>query len=104
MYLTNAETLEALLVGSTHFFDMGGGEAAVYYESATQAHMKLPDGQKKHGAWYLTADGYHVDWTGGPSADWRIDYAPGRFDYVQDGKKVATVTRIVPGDAAQIAS
>lgn len=104
MLLTNAETLEVLLVGSTHFFAMGGGEAAVYYETATQAHMLLPDGSKKHGTWHLTSEGYHVDWTGGPSADWQIDYVPGRFDYLSNGKIVASVTRIMPGDAAGLAA
>lgn len=102
MYLTNPDILSVLLTGSTHFFNLGGGEAAVYYETSDKAHMRLPDGTKKHGTWHITPEGYHVDWVGGPSADWQIDYEPGRFDYAQGGKNVASVSRIVPGDAADL--
>ncbi|MEZ5668674.1 MAG: hypothetical protein R3F55_14785 [Alphaproteobacteria bacterium] len=94
------EALTGLMVGSTHYVDIGQPkEAAIYYADAERAYMTLPDGRALAGDWHFTADGYHVAWTGGPRADWRIAFAPGRLAYVDaEGAERGTVVRIVPGD------
>lgn len=106
MIVRDRNTLSALLVGSTHYIGMGPGkEAAVYYRTADEAHMGLPDGTRRSGTWRLTDTGYHVDWTDGPSADWQIDVEPGRIAYVgSGGEERGLVSRIVPGDAAGLAA
>jgi hypothetical protein len=106
MIVTDRSTLEALLVGHTHFLAMAPGkEAAIFYRTATDAHMALPDGTRRSGSWSVTATGYHVDWKEGPSADWQIDVAPGRIAYLDAGGVVrGTVSRLVPGDAAALAA
>ena len=69
------------------------------------SRMALPDGNRRSGVWRLTPTGYHVDWTGGPSANWQIDVEPGYIVYRDgDGVERGTVTRIVPGDAAALAA
>jgi len=99
-------TLGVLLTGTTHYVDIGqDSDAVMYYETPEKAHMRLPNGGILHGAWSLSDDGYHVDWTGGPSADWHIAQpGPGRFAYL-DGERQqrGIVTRIVPGDVEGIA-
>lgn len=106
MIITNRETLAVLLVGSTHYLEMAPGkEAAIYYRSASEALMGLPDGTRRSGTWRLTDTGYHVDWTGGPSASWQIDAEPGRIGYLDaGGVERGRVARIVPGDAAALAA
>lgn len=106
MIIRNPETLSVLLTGSTHFIALSpGNEAAIYYRTETEAHMLLPDGTRFAGVWRLTPTGYHVDWTGGRSAGWQIDATPGRIAYCDtEGVERGLVTRIVPGDAAQLAA
>ena len=106
MIIRDQNTLSVLLVGTTHYFEVAPGkEAAVYYRTADKAHMLLPDGSRRSGSWRLTDTGYHVDWTGGPSAGWQIDVEPGRIAYLDgDGVERGLVSRIVPGDAATLAA
>ena len=86
MIVTDRTTLEALLVGHTHYIAMTPGkEAAIFYRTATEAHMALPDGARLAGRWSVTPTGYHVDWTHGPSADWQLDVVPGRIAYLDAG-------------------
>ena len=103
-FLENA-VLAALMVNATHYVDIGGNTAAViYYENATTAHMRLPDGKTFSGQWKLADDGYHVAWTNGPQGDWKLSYSPGRIGYVDaTGKDHGPVTRIVYGDPEQLA-
>lgn len=106
MIIRDHNTLSVLLVGSTHFIEMAPGkEAAIYYRTAEDAHMALPDGKRFAGKWRLTETGYHVDWVDGASAGWQIDVEPGRIAYVDaDGVERGRVSRIVPGDAATLAA
>ena len=106
MIIRDQKTLSVLLVGSTHYIEMAPGkEAAIYYRTADEAHMALPDGTRRTGKWRLTDTGYHVDWTDGPSAGWQIDVEPGRIAYVDvGGVERGLVSRIVPGDAATLAA
>ncbi|WP_299637354.1 hypothetical protein [Devosia sp.] len=106
MIIKDQDTLAVLLVGSTHYVEMAPGqEAAIYYRTATDALMALPDGTRRAGTWRLTETGYHVDWAGGPSAGWQIDVEPGRIAYVDAGGiERGRVARIVPGDAALLAA
>lgn len=106
MTILDRSTLAVLLTGTTHYIDIGqGADAAIYYESAKAAHMKLPGGGVLHGAWSLGDDGYHIDWQDGPSADWHIAQPePGVFAYLDGNEeRRGTVTRIVPGDAEGLA-
>lgn len=106
MIIRDQNTLSVLLVGSTHYIEMAPGkEAAIYYRTADEAFMALPDGTRRTGSWRLTDTGYHVDWSGGPSAGWQIDAEPGRMAYVDaGGVERGLVSRIVPGDAAALAA
>lgn len=106
MIITDKTTLTALLVGNTHYVEMAPGkEAPIYYRTADEAFMALPDGTRRTGRWRLTDTGYHVDWIGGPSAAWQIDVEPGRIGYVDaGGVDRGHVARIVPGDAAALAA
>lgn len=106
MIVTDRNTLSALLIGNTHFIEMAPGkEAPVYYRTADEAFMALPDGTRRTGTWRITDTGYHVDWAKGPSAGWQIDVEPGRIAYVDaGGVERGLVSRIVPGDAAALAA
>lgn len=100
MLIHDNSILEALLRGTTHYLDLGGGTAAaVHYGAQGDARMLAPNGSHKTGRWAISPTGYHVDWEGGPSADWQIDLEPGRILY-RDGEGVerGTVTKIVPGN------
>ena len=104
MIITDKATLTALLVGSTHYVAMAPDkEAAIYYRTASEAFMALPDGTRRTGQWRLTETGYHVDWIDGPSAGWQIDVEPGHIGYLDaGGVERGHVARIVPGDAAAL--
>ncbi len=100
------EALLALLIGTTHYVDLGQPqEAVIYYEDAQSAWMRLPNGPTLSGDWKLTEAGYFVAWKDGPSAEWRIGRAPSRIVYVDsEGTERGDVTRIVPGDAEKLAA
>ena len=97
-------TMAVIMVGSTHYVDIGAPqEAVIFYESASAAHMVLPDGASFSGSWHLTDGGYHVDWIDGPSGEWRLNYAPGRIGYVDgEGNDLGPITRIVFGNAESL--
>ena len=58
MTILRKDTLSLIMPGTTHVIDMGGKQAFIYYENATEAHMLLPDGRRYHGSWELGDDGY----------------------------------------------
>lgn len=99
------ELLLAFLVGTTHHVDIGQPEEAViYYEDEDTAHMRLPNGDEFRGDWRLTEVGYHVAWKDGPSGEWRVAKTDERIFYVDAaGEDRGDVTRITPGDAADLA-
>lgn len=95
------EALLALMIGTTHYVDTGPqGEAVIYYEDASQAHMRLGNGAVWSGDWRLTNSGYHVAWDEGPAGDWQIGRASdSRFVYVDGtGAERGDIKRIVPGN------
>ncbi|MEM7523781.1 MAG: hypothetical protein AAF360_08515 [Pseudomonadota bacterium] len=98
------ELLMVMLLGNTHYIDVGRpNEAAIYYEDEDTAHMIFPDGREVTGAWRLTEAGYHVDWENGPKGEWRLARGDGRIYYVDaKGDDRGDVVRIVPGDAADL--
>ena len=102
MVLT-AKILAVLMIGSTHYIDIGKDtDAVIYYPSETVAHMTLPGGPTFKGDLKINESGYFVDWQEGPAGDWQIIYEPGTFTYLgPDGKAVGTITKIVPGNAAK---
>ncbi|MEP4432720.1 MAG: hypothetical protein ABJ349_10975, partial [Hyphomicrobiales bacterium] len=60
MVLT-AKILAVLMIGSTHYIDIGKGtDAVIYYPSETVAHMTLPDGPTWKGKLELKQEGYFV--------------------------------------------
>ncbi|UUP18653.1 hypothetical protein [Nitratireductor thuwali] len=101
--LENA-VLAKIMAGTTHILRLGDKEAAIYYETSTIAHMLLPDGTARSGAWRLEDGGYSVDWENGPSARWFLDnYATGRIGYVDEkGERRAELVRIVFGNAESL--
>jgi hypothetical protein len=99
MDLTGA-MLALLLVGNTHYVDVGGAkDAVIYYRDATTTHMVLPDGKTFRGDWRTTERGYFVAWRDGPQGEWRIGHTPGTITYINPkGENAGRVTRIVPGN------
>ncbi|MEM1286816.1 MAG: hypothetical protein AAGH60_00530 [Pseudomonadota bacterium] len=100
MEFLSASVMGVLMVGATHYVDIGADtNAVIFYEDEKAAHMVLPNGASFSGAWELTDEGYHVSWQDGPSASWRLNYAPGRIGYVnEEGKELGTVKRIEFGN------
>ena len=92
--------LAILMIGSTHYVDVGSGsDAIIYYPSETAAHMKLPDVPAMRGTLTMKQDGYHVAWDNGPAGDWQIAWEAGTFTYIgPDGKPAGHITKIVPGN------
>ena len=95
------KALTPLMVGATHYIDVGKPvEAIIYYETSEKAHMLFPNGKTFEGEWRFTDSGYFVNWRGGSEGDWRIAYEPGRLVYLDaDGVERGDITRILPGDA-----
>jgi len=55
--------LAVLMVGSTHYVDVGKStDAIIYYPSETVAHMTLPGGPTWKGEMKINANGYFVNW------------------------------------------
>lgn len=97
----SGDTLKTLMIGATHYVDVGKPTpAAIYYPSDTVAHMTLPDGPTLKGTLTLNDTGYHIAWDGGPAGDWQITHEPGAFIYTRpDGSAGGgPVTKIVPGN------
>ena len=92
--------LGILMIGSTHYVDIGEREEAViYYPDATSAYMRLPDKAPMSGSIEIGDDGYTVSWNDGPEGAWQIGHEPGVFTYLgPDGEPAGTISRIVPGD------
>jgi len=105
MSILDRNALSAIMNGATHVLDMGGKQAFLYYEDERRAHMLLPDGTRRHGEWRLTAEGYEVDWQGGPSAAWKLDRRAGGIDYLDTtGTARGRLARIEFGDSAGLAA
>jgi hypothetical protein len=105
MTLIDANIIAALALGFTHYVDVGKGEdAAIYYENEHRVHMRLPGVEAvMHGEWRILSDGYYVRWLDGPEGKWQIESVPGALTYIgPDGHRAGPITRIVPGDAAQL--
>ncbi len=99
------ELLLVLLVGNTHYIDVGKPDPAIiYYQDEEAAFMQFPNGHKVEGNWQLTDAGYHVDWTDGPEGEWRVARGDGRLFYVDaEGNDRGDINKIIPGDAAGFA-
>ncbi len=103
MRFLDRDTLEAVMPGTTHRLDMGGVEAIIYYENAERAHMLLPDGKAFSGVWRLDGEGYSVDWTGGPSATWKLGLEDGAIHYVDpEGAARARLSAIEYANTASL--
>ncbi|MEM1400731.1 MAG: hypothetical protein AAGF58_12655 [Pseudomonadota bacterium] len=100
MAILTGDKLKMLLVGSTHYVDVGKDvDAVIFYASETDAHMRPPGGPTFKGTVDIRDDGYTTDWIDGPTGNWRIDHVPGAFSYIgPDGNPAGTVTKIVPGN------
>lgn len=101
MAFLEGKVLAVILVGTTHYVDIGKEtDAVIYYPSETAAHMTLPGGPTWQGSLEIKKDGYFVNWNDGPQGHWKISYTPGKFTYIgPDGKAAGTISRIVPGNA-----
>lgn len=100
MILFERETLSELMVGRTHYLDVGGCKRiAVYYPSDTEAHMKTEDSEVIHGEMAIKDVGYNISWRHGPHHYYNIAEHMGAFVYIDaDGKSAGTITKIVPGN------
>jgi hypothetical protein len=105
MTLIDAKIITAIALGFTHYVDVGKGQdAVIFYENDHKVHMRLPGlDPVMHGEWQVLSDGYYVKWQGGPEGKWQIESIPGVLTYIgPDGHRAGAITRIVPGDAAQL--
>lgn len=103
MAMIEGKVLAMMLVGFTHYVDVGKGEdAIIFYETPTAVRMQLPSGAPKMtGNWQILPDGYFVKWQGGSEGKWQIASEPGSFTYIDPtGKPAGTISRIVPGNPA----
>lgn len=100
MTILTGQILAVLMIGSTHYVDVGkASDAVIYYPSETEAHMRVPDGPSWTGALEMRQDGYFVNWQDGPEGGWQISYEPGVITYIgPDGKPAGTISKIVPGN------
>ncbi len=98
------KALAILMIGSTHYVDVGQSEdAVIYYPTETTAHMQLPGKPALTGDLRLLDNGYFVNWQSGPEGNWQIAYSPGTFTYLgPDGKPAGIITKIVPGNPEQL--
>jgi len=98
------EALAILMIGSTHYVDIGQNEdAAIYYATETKVFMSLPDAEPMAGTLDMNNRGYFVNWDNGPEGQWQITYQPGVFEYIgPDGNAAGTITQIVPGDPEKL--
>ncbi|MCV3273871.1 hypothetical protein [Roseobacter sinensis] len=92
--------LAVLMIGNTHYVDIGAAsDAVIFYETEKTAHMTLPGEGALVGDMTVYTDGYHVAWQGGPAGDWKIGHEAGVFTYTgPDGEAAGTITKIVPGN------
>ena len=97
--LTNS-LLAVIMLGSTHYIDVGKEQPAIiYYENEDTAFMRFPDGKTFAGEWKFTTNGYFVDWVGGPEGEWQIAFEPGRFTYLDaQGNERGDIAQIAPGN------
>lgn len=102
MAILEQAVLAVLMIGSTHYVDIGQAkDAVIYYATDNKVHMALPDGPVLHGQWALLPEGWEVKWIGGPEGRWQIGHEPGEFAYLDgQGVRRGTVTRVTPGDPA----
>ena len=100
------EALVILMIGSTHYVDIGQAEAAaIYYATETEVYMSLPGAEPMVGTLDLNDKGYFVNWNNGPEGRWQLTYEPGIFQYIgPDGNVAGTIEQIVPGDPEQLDS
>ncbi len=100
MAILEGSVLAVLIVGMTHYIDIGKEtDAVIYYESETAAHMTLPGGVTWEGTMKLKADGYFVDWVDGPEGGWQLGHTYGQITYINDkGEVIGVVTKMVPGN------
>lgn len=98
--------LQILLVGSTHYLDIGKQtDAVVYYASPTLAYMRLPGGPILRGELAIKDDHYTTHWENGAQGKWQISYEPGKFMYVdasEQNKGGGKINKIVPGNSEQL--
>ena len=98
------DLLLVMMLGNTHYIDVGKDQPAIiYYEDEDSAHMRFPNGKSVEGVWRMTESGYYVDWENGPAGEWRIARDQGRMFYVDSkGTDRGNISKIVPGDAADL--
>ncbi|MGH1483912.1 MAG: hypothetical protein ACRBM6_35400 [Geminicoccales bacterium] len=96
--------LAVIMLGSTHYIDVGKEQPAIiFYEDEDTAFMRFPNGKTVTGEWRFTTDGYFVDWADGPEGEWQIAFEPGRFTYLDDqGRERGDISQIMPGDPERL--
>ena len=101
------DQLALLITGNTLYLDIGKEtDAVIYYGAANDAYMRMPGNDAlMSGSWRLGDDGYAVEWRDGPKAEWAVEHEAGRFTYLDTERTPrATVSKIVPGDAENLAT
>ena len=106
MILQN-DQLALLMTGNTLYLDIGQEtDAVIYYGVANDAYMRMPGKDAlMSGSWRLGTAGYSVEWRDGPKAEWAVEHEAGRFTYLDiERTPRGTVSKIVPGDAENLAT
>ena len=59
MDVLTSSLLAVVMLGSTHYADLGGRQTAIiFYEDERTAHMRLPGGRTLAEEWRFTTDDY----------------------------------------------
>lgn len=100
MILFEREILSELMVGRTHYLDVGDHkQISVYYPSDCEALMKTPDAKIIRGQMTIKDVGYNISWHDGARDYYSIAEHMGAFLYIDaDGKSAGTITKIAPGN------
>jgi len=100
MIIFEREILSELMVGFTHYLDVGyRKQVSVYYPNDTEVLMKTLDSKVIKGEMVIKDVGCNVSWHEGPHDYYNIAEHMGAFVYIDaNGKSAGTITKIVPGN------
>lgn len=100
MILFERKILSELMIGRTHYVDVGDRkQISVYYPSDTEVHLRAADSTVFRGEMIMKDAGYTISWHDGTDGYYKIAEHLGAYVYIDDnGRSAGTITKIVPGN------
>ncbi len=100
MIFFERETLSELMIGCTHYVDLGDRkQVSVYYPSSTEVYFKGLSSNVFKGQMIIEGVGYKIDWEDGSDGYYKIAEHQGAYMYIDDhGRSAGTITKIAPGN------